>query len=210
MGDRSLAAYRKFVKNLTADNIIKRSIATPLDHARNSPNSMVGGDVHGVAPYFYQTGGHRPTADLAQYTVPGVERFYLVGPFQHPGGGVYGAGRATAMRMFEQLGMDFHKTVGAESADATKTTSLGSAAPAAPSGPDDGSVTLYGPANEDLMVIRSIEREGNSVVVKGQAYGTMPLAATLRPEQARRLFKLLKLPLIPFLISFLFRRSRND
>jgi phytoene dehydrogenase-like protein len=211
MGDRSLAAYRKFVKNLTHDNIIKRTIATPLDHVRSSPNSMVGGDVHGVAPYFYQTGGHRPTPDLAQYTVPGVERFYLVGPFQHPGGGVYGAGRATAMRMFEQFGLDFHKTVGAESAAAAKITSLGSAGGAAPASPggaaDDGRVTLYGPANEDLMVIRSIERDGNSVVVKGQAYGTMPLAATLRPEQARRLFKLLKLPLIPFLISFLFRRS---
>ena len=45
--------------------------------------------------------------------------------------------------------------------------------------------SLYGPANEDLLVIRAIEREGNSVVVKGQAYGTMPLSATLRPEQAR-------------------------
>jgi phytoene dehydrogenase-like protein len=208
MGDRSLAAYRKFIKNLTADNIIKRTIATPLDHARNSPNSMVGGDVHGVAPYFYQTGGHRPTPDLAQYTVPGVDRLYLVGPFQHPGGGVYGAGRATAMRMFEQLGMDFGKMVGAgaDAGSGTKTTSIASGAPgAAP--PDDGRVTLYGPANEDLLVIHAIEREGNSVVVKGQAYGTMPLSAALRPEQARRIFKLLKVSLIPFLISFLFRRS---
>jgi hypothetical protein len=102
--------------------------------------------------------------------------------------------------------------VGGESAAAGKVTSLGSAGGAAPPGPGgaaDDSVILYGPANEDLMVIRSIERDGNSVVVKGQAYGTMPLAATLRPEQARRLFKLLKLPLIPFLISFLFRRSKT-
>jgi len=211
MGDRSLAAYRKFVKNLTSDNIIKRTIATPLDHARNSPNSMVGGDVHGIAPYFYQTGGHRPTPDLAQYTVPGVERFYLVGPFQHPGGGVYGAGRATAMRMFEQFGMDFDKTVGADGGGGTKTTSLGGSGgnvgSSAAARTDDGRVTLYGPANEDLLVIHAIEREGNSVVVKGQAYGTMPLSATLRPEQARRIFKLLRLSLIPFLISFLFRRS---
>jgi phytoene dehydrogenase-like protein len=214
MGDRSLAAYRKFVKNLTADNIIKRTIATPLDHARNSPNSMVGGDVHGVAPYFYQTGGHRPTPDLAQYTVPGVERFYLVGPFQHPGGGVYGAGRATAMRMFEQLGMDFDRIAGAAAASGTKTISLGGETPSNAPGAvlpdgDGGSVTLYGPANEDLLVIRSIEREGNSVVVKGQAYGTMPLSATLRPEQARRIFKLLRPSLFPFLISFLFRRSKG-
>ena len=76
-------------------------------------------------------------------------------------------------------------------------------------GPDEGSVTLYGPANEDLLVIRSIEREGNSVVVKGRAYGTLPLSATLRPEQARRIFKLLKPSLLPFLLGFLFRRSKK-
>ena len=210
MGDRSLAAYRKFVKNLTSDNIVKRTIVTPLDHARHMPNSMVGGDVHGVAPYFYQTGGHRPTPDLAQYTVPGVERFYLVGPFQHPGGGVYGAGRATAIRMFEHLGMDFDKLVGGASGkSAARTTGVsGSNRTLAASAGD--SVTLYGPDNEDLLVIRAIEREGNSVVVKGQAYGTMPLSATLRPEQARRVFKLLKWSLIPFLLSFLFRRSKSD
>jgi hypothetical protein len=213
MGDRSLAAYRKFVKNLTSDNIIKRSIVTPLDHARNMPNSMVGGDVHGVAPYFYQTGGHRPTPDLAQYTVPGVDRFYLVGPFMHPGGGVYGAGRATAMRMFEHFGMDFDKVAGDESNVTNKTTSLStpadSAEPAAPTLAKGSDATLYGPANEDLMVIRSIEREGNSLVLKGQAYGSMALTASLRPEEARRMLKLLKWSLIPFLLSFLFRRSKQ-
>jgi len=41
--------------------------------------------------------------------VPGLDRFYLVGPFQHPGGGVFGAGRATAMKMFEALGLNFEK-----------------------------------------------------------------------------------------------------
>jgi hypothetical protein len=38
--------------------------------------------------------------------VPGIERFYLVGPFLHPGGGVFGAGRASAMKAFEDLGLD--------------------------------------------------------------------------------------------------------
>ena len=47
-GFSGLAHYQKFVKNLTADNIIECSIV--------------------------------PTPDLAQYTVPGVERWYLVGP----------------------------------------------------------------------------------------------------------------------------------
>ena len=203
MGDRSLAAYRKFVKNLTSDNIIARTVVTPLDHARNMPNSMVGGDVHGVAPFFYQTGGHRPTPDLAQYTVPGVERFYLVGPFLHPGGGVYGAGRATAMRMFEHFGMDFEQVAGSDGSRNTTTTSIPAAAPAA------DSVTLYGPANEDLMTIRSIDREGENLVVKGHAYGTMPVSITIRPSQARRLFKLLKASVWPFLLGFLFRRSRH-
>jgi phytoene dehydrogenase-like protein len=111
MGDRSLRHYQRFVSNLTADNIIKRTIVTPLDHARNLPTSMPGGDLHGVAPYFYQMSGHRPTPDLAQYRVPGVQRLYLVGPFQHPGGGVYGAGRATAIRICEDLDLKFDKIV---------------------------------------------------------------------------------------------------
>src|SRR5258708_12922540 len=176
MGDRSLRHYQKFIKNLTSDNIVKRTVVTPLDHARNMPNSMVGGDVHGVAPYFYQTGGHRPTPDLAQYTVPGVERFYLVGPFLHPGGGVYGAGRGTAIRMFEHFGMDFDKLVGATpEKSASKTTALGATASAgasagatAPGGATaasagDHTVTLYGPADEDLMTIRTIGREGDDL-----------------------------------------------
>jgi phytoene dehydrogenase-like protein len=78
------------------------------------PTSMVGGDVHGVAPYLYQSGGHRPTPDLAQYAVPGVERLYLVGPFLHPGGGVYGAGRATAMKVMDDLRMGFDKVARAK------------------------------------------------------------------------------------------------
>ena len=210
MGDRSLKHYQQFIANLTSDNIIQRSVVTPLDHARNMPNSMVGGDVHGVAPYFYQTAGHRPTPDLAQYTVPGVERFYLVGPFLHPGGGVYGAGRATAMRMFEHLGMDFERVAGGES-DQTgnKAISLPSPASRSPTAPvEDDTVTLYGPAGEDLMVVRTIAREGTDVVIKGQAYGTMPLSARLSPEQARRILKMLGLSIFPLLFTLLFRRSK--
>jgi hypothetical protein len=80
IGDLSLAHYRKFVKNLTSDNIIARSIVSPVDLERSSPNSMMRGDLHGVAPYFHQSAGARPTSDLGQYTVPGVERLFLAGP----------------------------------------------------------------------------------------------------------------------------------
>ena len=41
--------------------------------------------------------------------MPGVDRLYLVGPFQYPGGGVFGAGRAAAMTMFDDLKLDFGK-----------------------------------------------------------------------------------------------------
>jgi phytoene dehydrogenase-like protein len=89
-------------------DIIAYHCDSPVDMERTSP-SFLHGDLHGIATTVYQSGSHRPTPDLGQYTVPGIERFYLVGPFQYPGGGVFGAGRATAMRMFEDLGLDFEK-----------------------------------------------------------------------------------------------------
>ena len=109
--DRNLDYYRRFISNLTDDNIIMRTTWSPLDMERSSPNSFVNGDMHGAAPFMYQTVGHRPTPDLGQYTVPGAERLYLVGPFMHPGGGVYGAGRATAIRMFDDMDIDFDRVV---------------------------------------------------------------------------------------------------
>jgi phytoene dehydrogenase-like protein len=113
IADLNLEAYRRFVPNLSAENIIARKVYSPLDLERSSPNSMVGGDVHGLAPFFYQTGSYRPTFDLGGYKVPGAERLYLVGPFMHPGGGVFGAGRGTAIRMFEDLKLNFDKTAAA-------------------------------------------------------------------------------------------------
>ena len=111
VADGSLEYYRKFYSNLTDDNILQRVVKSPLDMERDSPNSFVKGDIHGCAPFMYQTVAHRPTPDLGQYTVPGVERLYLVGPFMHPGGGVFGAGRATAIRMLDDMDIDFDKMV---------------------------------------------------------------------------------------------------
>jgi phytoene dehydrogenase-like protein len=111
VADNSLSFYRRFTPDLTDDNIIMRTTWSPLDMERSSPNSFVNGDMHGAAPFMYQSVGHRPTPDLGQYTVPGIERFYLVGPFMHPGGGVYGAGRATAIKMFDDMNIDFDRVV---------------------------------------------------------------------------------------------------
>ncbi len=110
--DRALAQYAKFYKNIGSDNILGRKVCSPLDHERGSPNSMVEGDAHGCAPFFYQSAGHRPTPDLGSFRVPGVEGLYLAGPFMHPGGGVFGAGRATAIQMMDDIGLDYDKVCG--------------------------------------------------------------------------------------------------
>lgn len=106
-----LARMQPYIDNLTPENIIAYVSDSPLDIERASP-SFQRGDVHGAAPYLYQSGSHRPTPDLGHNTVPGVERLYLVGPFQHPGGGVFGAGRATAIKMCEDMKIDFDKIGG--------------------------------------------------------------------------------------------------
>jgi len=105
--ERMLGHMSRFIENLP-DDIIAWHSDSPVDMERTS-SSFRRGDLHGIAAYTYQYGAHRPTPDLGQNTVPGCERLYLVGPFQHPGGGVFGAGRATAIRVFEDLGLDFSK-----------------------------------------------------------------------------------------------------
>ena len=101
-----LSRAATYIENLTPENIIAHHSDSPLDMERTS-SSFRKGDIHGVAPALHQMGAHRPTPDLGQLTVPGVERLYLVGPFMAPGGGVFGAGRASAVKMMADLGMDF-------------------------------------------------------------------------------------------------------
>jgi phytoene dehydrogenase-like protein len=106
-GQHMLRHLSRFVANIPGV-VLQAHVDSPVDMERTSP-SFRRGDLHGIATTTYQSGAHRPTPELGQYTVPGLDRFYLVGPFQHPGGGVFGAGRATAMKMFEALGLNFDK-----------------------------------------------------------------------------------------------------
>jgi len=66
---------------------------------------------------------------------------------------------------------------------------------------------LYSPDDSALMEIQSLERSGDELVIKGKVFGTMPITARLKPEQARRGLKLLKPRLVLFLLTMLFRRS---
>ncbi len=103
---RMLTHMSRFLPNLTPENLIAWHCDSPLDMERTS-SSFVRGDLHGIAMPSYQLGAHRPTPELGQFVVPGTAGLYLVGPFQHPGGGVFGAGRATAQRLCEDLKIDF-------------------------------------------------------------------------------------------------------
>lgn len=106
--ERMLQHMEKFIGNVTTNNIIAFHCDSPVDMEKTS-SSFRHGDLHGIAATTYQQGAHRPTPDLGQNVVPGCDRLYLVGPFQHPGGGVFGAGRAAAIRACEDLGIDFDK-----------------------------------------------------------------------------------------------------
>lgn len=103
VADTLMARLAEFTA--TPPSVRSRVVATPLDHERASP-SFVGGDYTGLAQHRGQMAGARPIPELAQYGVPGVRGLYLAGPFMHPGGGVVGGGRATAMRMIDDLGLD--------------------------------------------------------------------------------------------------------
>lgn len=105
--EKVIARMGDFIENVP-EAILDYHCDSPVDMERTSP-SFLRGDLHGIATTTYQSGSHRPTPELGQYRVPGVERLYLVGPFQHPGGGVFGAGRATAMVMAEDLGIEFDR-----------------------------------------------------------------------------------------------------
>lgn len=109
--DKLLDRLTHFIPDLVPQNIIARTVDSPLDMERYSPNSMLHGETAGLAGHLFHTAGYRPTPELAQYAVPGVERLYLCGPFMHPGGGVFGVGRPTAIKICEDLGINFDKVV---------------------------------------------------------------------------------------------------
>ena len=65
---------------------------------------------------------------------------------------------------------------------------------------------IYGPDNNELMQITSLEREGGKLVMKGKVFGSMPLTAKLTGTEARNALKLLNFKLVLFLLTFLFRK----
>ena len=110
VADRLLEKHSHFYPGLK-DAVILREVDSPLDMQRWSPTTFVNGEVHGAGLQLFQTAGFRPTPELAQYAVPGCEGLYLSGPFMHPGGAIFGAGRPCAIKILDDMDIDFDKVI---------------------------------------------------------------------------------------------------
>ena len=66
---------------------------------------------------------------------------------------------------------------------------------------------LHSTDGSELMTISALERDGNSLLIKGKVFGAMPMNARLKPEAARAALKLLTPRLIFFLLTLPFRRG---
>jgi phytoene dehydrogenase-like protein len=108
--DQVMSWIARFAPNVAGDNLLKRHVDSPLDMRRHTP-SFQHGDLNGGAMLLYQMMGMRPTPELSQYAVPGAKGLYLSGPFMHPGGGVTGGGRPIAIKLMEDLGINYSNVV---------------------------------------------------------------------------------------------------
>lgn len=59
----------------------------------------------------------------------------------------------------------------------------------------------------ELMTVTALERDGNTLVIKGKVFGTMPMNARLSPTAARAALKLLSPRILLFLLTLPFRRG---
>ena len=69
---------------------------------------------------------------------------------------------------------------------------------------------IYSADRSELMQVTKIERDGDELVLKGKVFGTMPMSARLRPEEARAALKLLSPRLMLFLLTLPFRGKKES
>ncbi len=59
----------------------------------------------------------------------------------------------------------------------------------------------------ELMTVDALERDGDTLLIKGKVFGAMPLNARLDADAARAALKLLTPRLLFFLLTLPFRRG---
>jgi hypothetical protein len=68
---------------------------------------------------------------------------------------------------------------------------------------------LHGTDGSEIMTVTALERDGAELVIRGKIFGSMPLTARLRPEEARKALGLVNFRILLFLLSLPFRRRRS-
>lgn len=109
IADRILETVRQHTTNMGPDNILGRWISSPLDFYRYNP-AYIKGDYNHFPLSVTQSYGNRPLPGWGQFRTP-VKKLYICGPSAHPGGGVWGGGRATVQVITEDLNIDFKKVI---------------------------------------------------------------------------------------------------
>jgi hypothetical protein len=69
---------------------------------------------------------------------------------------------------------------------------------------------IFGPDNQELITISTIERDGVELVLRGKILGTLPMTARIPPEEARGALKLLDWRTAMFVLSLPWRRARRS
>jgi hypothetical protein len=69
-------------------------------------------------------------------------------------------------------------------------------------------VKIFGADNKEMIAICAIERDGRDLVLRGKIFGTLPMTARVRPEEARQALKLLSWRTFLFAVSLPFRRVK--
>jgi len=109
IADLVLETVRQHTTNMSPDNILARWISSPLDFYRYNP-AYIKGDYNHFPLSVTQSYGNRPLPGWGQFRTP-VKKLYICGPSAHPGGGVWGGGRATVQVIMEDLNIDFRKVI---------------------------------------------------------------------------------------------------
>jgi hypothetical protein len=68
-------------------------------------------------------------------------------------------------------------------------------------------VKLHSTDGSELMTINALERDGNSLIIRGKVFGAMPMNARLKPDAARAALKLMTPRLLFFLLTLPFRKG---
>ncbi|MFB0557000.1 MAG: phytoene desaturase family protein, partial [Dehalococcoidia bacterium] len=109
IADGALETLRKHTTNLGPENILGRSIRSPLDLERQNP-AWPGGHAGHIGDNLSQLFANRPLIGWGHYRTP-VKKLYMCGASTHPSSGINGGSRAAMPIIMEDLGIDFKKVI---------------------------------------------------------------------------------------------------